>query len=76
MLYVTKFPSITCPLSLTSFSWFIDYLKKKIFCNVNFSLMSNRKTIFGMCVYTLQRQYANQTVSLDFDLISWISEQG
>ena len=79
MPHVTKFSSVTCPLSLTSFSWFSDYLKKvKIhkFCNVNFSLiMSNMINIFGMCVpYKVLvpvRQF-----SLDLDLIPWISEQG
>ena len=77
MPHVTNFPSVTCPMSLTSFSWFSDYLKKKVemFCNVKVSLIiSNRITIFGMCVpckvLMLVRQF-----SLDLDLISWISEQ-
>ena len=30
MPHVTKFPSVTCPMTLTSFSWFSDYLKKKL----------------------------------------------
>ena len=75
---VTKFPSATCPLSLTSFPWFTDYLKKKvkIVCNVYFSLIiSNRITIFGMCVPCKVFMPVRQ-ISLDLDLTSCTSEQG
>ena len=50
--------------------------KVKIFCNVEFSLIiSNRITIFGMCVPCKVLMSVRQ-FSLDLDLISWISEQG
>ena len=54
MSHITKFLSVKCPMSLTSFLWFSDYLKKvKMFCIVEFFLItsiSNRITIFGMSV--------------------------
>ena len=75
MPYVTKFSSYICPFSLTSFSWFSDYLKKVMFfCNVNFFL-SIRITIWSMCVPCKVLMPVRQ-FSLNLDLISWITEQG
>ena len=67
--------SVTCPLSLASFSWFSDYLEEKfIFCNGNFSLIiSSGITLFGTCPPWKVIMIVKQ-LSLDLDLISWISE--
>ena len=39
MPHVMKFPSVTCPMSLTSFPWFSDYLKKIFFVMLNSLLL-------------------------------------
>ena len=75
-----EFLLVKCPMSLTSFSWFSDNLKKSSdFCNVKFSLIiSNRITVFGkpVNVYLARFLCLSDSFLIDLDLISWIVEQG